>query len=350
MNILIVRVSAIGDVIHTLPAISLIKKLYPNSKISWVVQQKAASLLLSQPFLDKVWVLPNKFIKPKNWRVTLNVINEIRKTQWNAILDFQGITKTSIILSLLKGPKYGFDYNNSRLGLTSYFTKYHTKPEYTNIIQKNLALACDVVNNKNCPTIETLKKDFKLFIPEEKRLQIKKWLKENNIKKFIALTPNTTWDSKEWPTGNWQKLLKKLEQNKTDVVLIGKDFGKQAKDLASYINKNNLKTYCAPTWDLLATSYLISKSDLFIGPDTGLLHIADFLDKKTIGIFGPTLAKKHGPFLNTESMKNAIQVICPHYYQKTHGKNKKTGIKIDCMCKLTPENLFNKIIQILSIG
>ena len=109
MKILILRVSAIGDVVHTLPAIFLIKKTCPQAKISWVVQKKAAALLIGQPFLEKVWILPNKFLSYKNWGTTFKTIQQIRKNSWDAILDFQGIIKTSVLASFCKGTKYGFD-------------------------------------------------------------------------------------------------------------------------------------------------------------------------------------------------------------------------------------------------
>ncbi len=181
-------------------------------------------------------------------------------------------------------------------------------------------------------------------------------LKEKNIHKFIALAPNTTWQSKHWPEENWFKLIKLLLQDKTftnkySIVLIGKDFGQQAQNLANKIKTENLNVFCAPSWNLISTNYLISKSSLLVAPDTGLLHIADFLEKKAIGIFGPTSSKKHGPFLSASNIKNAIQVNCPHHYQKTHGNigknNKKYSIKHDCMYKLSPESLFKKILQVL---
>ncbi|MFA5075436.1 MAG: glycosyltransferase family 9 protein [Candidatus Babeliales bacterium] len=356
MNILILRVSSIGDVIHTLPAIFLIKKLNPNAKISWIVQKKAACILKNQNFLENVWVIPDKFLKPQNWFVTFKVIKETKKHKWDAILDFQGIIKTSIFLFFLNGPKYGFDYKNSRMGLTSYFTTNQMTPEYTNIIQKNLALTSYMLKkyNKNnyieTPDIEILKKDFKLDIPTEKIELVDNWLKKNNIKNFVALTPNTTWPSKEWPTENWKYLFDYLNEiNEYSVILIGKEFGKQANELSKYIEKKNLKIYTSPNWDLLTTSYLISKTELFIAPDTGLLHMADFLNKKTIGIFGPTLAKRHGPFLNQISIKNAIQIKCPYLYKRSHCKN-KFGTNYNCMYNLTPGNLFAKIKQVLNFG
>ena len=363
MNILILRVSSIGDIIHTLPAIFLLKRIYPQAKISWIVQQKAANLLEFQPFLENVWVLKNNFLVPKNWFHTLNIIKQIRKTRWNAILDFQGILKTSILAVFFKGIKYGFDFKNSRLWVTSFLTNRHTKPIYNNIIQKNLTLVCDMLihkkdkNIKICPTINSLKKDFQLNIPIACKKEVDKWLEQNKIKNFIALAPNTTWPSKHWPLQNWKKFLELLIKNSClsknySIVLIGKDFGDHAQKLSNIIKNKKLVVFTAKRWDLITTSYLISKGNLLIAPDTGLLHIADFLDKKTIGIFGPTSAKLHGPFLNYENIKNAIQIKCPHYYLKTHGTKRKnyekTGLQSNCMYKLSPESLLKKILQILS--
>ncbi|MFC1894970.1 glycosyltransferase family 9 protein, partial [Candidatus Dependentiae bacterium] len=329
MKILILRVSSIGDVIHTLPAIFFIKKQYPKAQISWLAQKKVADLLINQPFLKNVYVLSNKFLSPKNWNHTLKVIKTIKKTQWDAILDFQGILKTSIFLAFLKGKKYGFDSQNARLGLTSLFTNHNTKPIYKNIIQKNLALVSSMLldihkkHNLSCPTIQKIIPEFELTINSKNKTIIHQWIKKNNIEKFIIIAPNTTWPSKHWPEKHWELLFKLLLKEKKiiknfSIILIGENFDKQAKNLALKIKSKNLNIKICPPWDLVKISYFIKKSELLIAPDTGLLHIADFLYKKTIGIFGPTNAKVHGPFFKKENINNAIQIKCPHFYQKTH--------------------------------
>ncbi|MCK4651424.1 hypothetical protein KAT08_04595 [Candidatus Babeliales bacterium] len=362
MNILILRVSSIGDVIHTLPAIFLIKKSCPQAKISWVVQKKVASILLNQPFLQKVWILPDNFLYPKNWNPTLKILKEIRLVKWSAILDFQGIVKTSILSLFLKGTKYGFDSKNSKVGFTSFFNSKHIIPIYTNIIQKNLALASQMllqekINTSQCLSISKLKNYFQLNFTKQNKLEVEFWLKKKKINKFIILAPNTTWPSKHWPQNNWQTLLKMLSKNNIaksfySFVLVGKDFGDQSKNLARYIKEKNLNIYLAPKWNLLSICYLVSKSSLIVAPDTGLLHIADFLEKNAIGIFGPTLAKKHGPFIFTQNIKNAIQIKCPHLYKKNHSSiwknNKKTGTKTNCMYKLSPEMLYKEILNFLN--
>jgi lipopolysaccharide heptosyltransferase I len=354
-KILILRVSAIGDVIHTLPSIFLLKKIIPNAEISWVIQKKAAALIKNQPFLENVYVLPDKFLSFKNIGKTKKIIKEIRKNKWNLILDFQGILKTSILSFFIPGTKIGFDKNNARLRLTTLFTHKQITPVYKNIIQKNLALVSGAIetllqqNFKACPTIEIIKNNFKLTIPIKDKEEVDFWLQDNNLNRFIILSPNTTWRSKHWPEENWLKLIKILSKeniNNHSIILLGKDFGEQAKNIAEYCIKNDLKIFFSPKWDLLKTSHLIEKSNLLIAPDTGILHLADFLQKKSIAIFGPTLALRHGPFLVNENIKNAIQIKCPHHYQKTHGNSKNSSNKNNCMYKLTPEELAQKVIQV----
>jgi|SaaInlLV_10m_DNA_2_1039722.scaffolds.fasta_scaffold00141_14 lipopolysaccharide heptosyltransferase I len=350
MEILIIRVSAIGDTIHTLPAIALLKNHNPNIKISWVVQEKVSSLLSKQQFLENVFVLPDKFLKPKNLFKTFCVLKEIKKTKWDAIIDFQGILKTTILLSLLKGKKFGFDKNHARLDFTTRFTHYHSTPIYTNIIQKNLSLASLVLQTldktiKTCPTIQSLHKNFSLRIPPKKQYQIISWLAQNNIKNGIILAPNTTWESKHWPIDNWKQLLKLFVKKPTEnhsIILVGKDFGEHAKKLAEFIKQNNLPFFIAPKCDLITTAFLIKQSKLLIAPDTGLLHLADFIGIKTIGIFGPTQARKHGPFLTYKNIKNTIQISCPHFQEKTHhGKN--------CMNTLSANGLYKQIISLTKL-
>ncbi|MCK4517606.1 hypothetical protein KAT92_02435, partial [Candidatus Babeliales bacterium] len=107
------------------------------------------------------------------------------------------------------------------------------------------------------------------------------------------------------PLEHWKRLLELLSEQ--HIVLIGQNFGQAAQELAKHIKQENLSVALAPAWDLLTTAYLLQKTDLLIAPDTGLLHLADFLGKKTIGLFGPTLASKHGPFLTTHNISRAIQ-------------------------------------------
>jgi len=358
MKILFVRVSAIGDVVHTIPAAFLIKKMVPSAQISWVVQSKAAGILEKQPFLDKIWTVPDKFWAFKHFSEMYSILKDIQSEQWDAIIDFQGILKTSLLLACIKGKKYGFSFEHARSWQTTWLTHHHTEPEYSNIIQKNLALAssvaCDLGGEKSCPSIDALASEIYLNIPEASKLTVDSWGHANGIKNMILLAPNTTWPSKMWPDRCWQELVVLLEKNREKlgqdftVAVVGKNFGMQASNLVKFCETKKLKVLTVPGWDLLTLAYLIKKSSLIVAPDTGLLHVADLLNCRAIGIFGPTNKLKHGPLLTRVNVENAIQVECSHYYQKTHGKNQNDSESSNCMYKLLPELLFEKIFKNLN--
>ena len=357
MNILFIRVSSIGDVIHTLPCVFLIKQVCPRAHISWVVQHKAAHLLFDQPFLDNVWVLPDKFLYPRNWKKTWAVISQMRSIRWDAILDFQGLLKTAALHVGLKGPTYGFDAAHAREGITAWLTSKQMHPCYDNIVQKNLSLTSfmldDLVRPKALPSTDRLQKACRLFFPEPSRAMVDLWLYARGASKIIFLAPNTTWPSKRWPDQHWQLLVRMLAQRQRvspedfSVVLVGAGFGQQSRNLVKLIEQEGLRVLVAPRWDLLATAYLITKSRVVVAPDTGLLHLADFLGVLSVGIFGPTSVDLHGAFWVPANKRNAFQVDCPHHYQKTHGRKQEKSAQQNCMFKLTPEMVYTRILKCL---
>ena len=346
LNILIMRVSAIGDVIHTLPCIFLLKQLLPSARISWIVQQKAASLLVNQPFLERVYVLPDNFLYPKNIGTTLHIMKELRAVHWDGILDFQGLTKTSMLLAFLSGKKYGFDKKNARWPLSTWFTDEQVTPEFNNIVQKNLALAAcaayDLAPYQACPAVHTLQSDFQLAMQEKEKKTVQVWLAHEKIASFIALCPNTTWISKHWPLEHWVALAQDLAvQN--PIVIVGSAFGQAARDLVTELTMRNIPFHLMPSWHLAMTGYALTHARLVVAPDTGLLHLCDYLGIKTIGIFGPTSKKQHGPFLDGDNVKQALQISCPHTYKKEHGDD-----GVNCMAAFTPSDMLMHIKKILA--
>lgn len=344
MKILIVRVSAIGDVIHTLPAIFLIKKYCPQAQISWVVQKKAADLLLNQSFLENVFVLEDKFLQIKNLTATLKTIKELRKTKWDAIIDFQGIHKTSALLMFLRGNKFGFSAAHARSKISTWFTHVQETPKFKNIIQKNLSLASTasqkLFDAQDCPTIDELKKSFIFDFATQSKDLVDQWLTANNINNFVLLCPNTTWETKHWPDENWVEFARlfKAENPEIDLLLAGRDFGSAAKNIAQKLTEQNIQVKIAPKLNLNATAYLISKARLVLAPDTGLLHMADFLGVKAVGIFGPTNKDLLGGFLNQYNVENAIQVYRPDQWNF-----KKTTQADNNMYKLSSRMLLDKL-------
>jgi ADP-heptose:LPS heptosyltransferase len=214
-------------------------------------------------------------------------------------------------------------------------------------------VAGKLITIKECPTIDVLKQTFHFTIDHQKKQVVNQWLSVHQTHKhIILLAPNTTWESKHWPANNWVDLVKQGANDDffcqhAQYFLLGYDFGGMAKAFAQACKGIDGTLTCVPRWDLQTIAYLLTKTTLLIAPDTGILHLGDFLDCKTIGIFGPTSKIKHGPFWQKDNIANAFQINCQHYYKKKHGKTQKTIFEQDCMYKLKPEILFKRIYAIL---
>lgn len=352
MKILIIRVSAIGDVVHTLPAAYLLKTLIPTCSLHWVVQKKAASLLERHPLFEKVWVLPDHYLAPRNLSSTLRVVRQLRRMPWDAIIDFQGILKTTLVLMLLRGKKFGFDKKFARSSWTTLATHVHHSPDVTHIVQKNLSLASCVsqylINYQVCPTVEGLKANFSVYCDQRQQDEVNTWFSCAGLlgKNLIFLVPNTTWPEKHWPHERWVNLIKLLYEHKDSrnilPVLVGVHHGKAARSVYETCQTQAIPPIVLPAWDLSTCAYALTKARLVVAPDTGILHLADFLSVQTIALFGPTNAETHGPFWEQTNRESVVQ---KRFYkiESSADKKQKTVSCLQSMYTLQPIDLFSRI-------
>ena len=286
-KILIIRLSAIGDTIHTLPMISTLKSTYPDCKIGWVVENKAKMFVENNPLIDKCFVV-NK--KRDNF---FKIIKEIRKEKYDYALDPQQLFKSGIILGLCGAKKKITLSGGRELSwlFANKIVKSKTKLFDINyhVVKRNLELCeflgCNV-DKINFPTPKAT---------EESKKKVQELLFKSN-KPLVALAPATTWVNKHLPNDFWVEIADYLE-NKADIILTG-----SIKDekLINYIIENsknkNLKSLAGET-DLIELKEVFSNCDLVITPDSGSAHIAwAAQNPKIISIFTSTSAKRTAPF------------------------------------------------------
>jgi heptosyltransferase-1 len=328
MKILIIKLSALGDIVHTIPALSLIKKNLPNAQIDWVIYEKFSGILKGSKYLNKIHGIKNKSL------------NEFFKTakileteNYDLVIDFQGLTKTGF-LSLLSGSKKRLGFKQAREFFASYF--YNLKSDQGNIldnsnhiIEKNLKLALAGLYNTGLNQGKELEFDFDHLKPPTI------FLKEKTNK--VCLIPSTTWETKFWTKENWVEVLKYVfEKNKSTVYIIGTESDLiKLSDLISSLqrhgafklfknniplnpqNSSNYHLHICTDKKLEELPDFFREMDTIIGVDTGPLHIAsascfikgnleqdnqnfyfnkEVLEKKIIGLFGPSSGKRSGPY------------------------------------------------------
>lgn len=354
MRILLVRVSALGDAIHTLPALDLLKKQLPPAHIDWLVQQKNFGIVSHIPGINRVYTLHDHYLRPAQLRKTFALLNTLRNNRYDLVIDFQGLCKTSFLCAALDLPSIGFDWRTAREWLSS-VVHHHTVavPKTTNIIEKNKALALaavevvrrmDLESQSEMPENKEPNASFLISTPQPSaaaQQNVNAWLNKHQAHRLVILTPNTTWDSKHWPLSRWEELALKLQPLPHHmVVCIGQKFGKQGARLAAFIEQHNLPIVIAPSWSLDELFAVMHKTDLIVAPDTGLLHIADSIGVHTIGLYGPTLVQRHGPQITPGNKKLCFQVSCSHEYQKTH-------VSLNCMNQLSADTVIERIHAVI---
>lgn len=358
MRILIIRISALGDAIHTLPALDVLKKSFPHAHIDWLIQQKIAGIVQHVPGLHKIYILNNQYLNPAHLTNTMQLLKTLRQNHYDLIIDFQGLCKTSLLVFGIDAPSIGFGWATARESISSLVHTYIINPARTStIIEKNTTLAHAAINLlRNQPIIlpQSTAHTPLTTSPQagaQARASILTWLTAHKTKRLILLAPNTTWLSKHWPIIRWQELVSELAMTTVPnhtVVLLGQNFGTQGHQLAAFIQQHNLPIVIAPPWTLEEIFAVMPYASAIVAPDTGLLHIADSKGIPTIGIYGPTLANRHGPLITPSNRMHCFQVNCPHKYEKTHAKPINPSDVEDCMLMLKADDVAKRILKITS--
>lgn len=333
-NILVVKLSAIGDVIHALPVSYAIKETFPDAKLTWVVEPPAYDLLKINPYIDKIIVFRKKEFKTLKGlaRNFFPFRKEIQAENYDAVLDLQGLFKSAAIAF--------FAQSNTKLGICNMreLSNKISKPvigEHAkgHIVERYL----DTARAIGCRVDEVV---FPIKIPPEESLKaieimVHAGLYEENP--YIVFAIGANWPNKRWSTdffaelGDWIYNLNivpviigggVLDENRAEEII-----SKMEIPPINLVNKTNL----------IQLAYVIKKSRLVIGGDTGPVHLAAGLGVKTLMLMGPTDANRNGPYGQIE---NAIEVDtdCKGCWKRACPKNE------DCLKKISVQTVKDKIL------
>jgi len=336
-NFLIIRLSSLGDVIHTLPAFSALRKNFPEAKISWLVGKKGAEILSLVPGIDRIITVQLKKWPPlskKFWRDFFQLKRKIKNKNQIA-LDFQGLIKSAFLTYISSARRrIGFHRNNLKEPFASWFyTETLDKiPEDTHIVQKNLKLL-------SLLGIHEEKYEFPICFPDYLLDKTKKILSKagyNQPKKLILFNIGATWETKRWFTENWIILIEKIKSKRFfPLILWGNE---EEKKIAEKIHLES-NAPLVPLLSLKEVMALIKEAALVVSGDSFALQAACALSRPVVSIFGPTNPKRNGPF-NPRDMVAFHKLGCSYCYKrKCH--------YLECLKKITPEEVANLISKSL---
>ena len=283
MRICIVKLSAMGDIIHTMLVLQYIKKQIPHCKIDWLVEESFKGVLEHNPHIDNILCVNLKSIKENKKEIfyQIKILQQYAQNKYDVVIDAQGLLK-SAISSWIIGNKIvgsfisGFDKDSIREKIASFF--YEKKifiPYEKNVVDRNIKLINESLDIK-IQKEDILNKEPFLFFSKDEQKEIKK-------DKYVLFIIGASKINKIYPK---EKFLEVAERLKEQVLVVWGD--EKEYEIAKYLSDNSPLITLDSKGDINDLKFKIQNSKLVIGGDTGPTHMAWALNVASITIFGNT--------------------------------------------------------------
>jgi heptosyltransferase-1 len=338
MRILIVRTSALGDVIHALPVLTALRRHLPEAKIGWVVEEGMAPVLAGHPDLDELLV-----VRLRRWRKVSRAgvgelggfLSDLRRFSPDVALDLMGNHKAGVISALsLAGRRIGFARGHRREPSSAVWINRPVVPRGTHAVDRMLSLL-DAFDLPPEPA------DFgpeKLFREEPAAARE---LFAAHPEPFALLHPGAGWANKRYPPAWWGKAARLLQTDTGLPTWVAAAHGEEG--LATEVEATSEgAARVVPATDLPTLAALIRRARLMLGGDTGPTHLARALGTPALMVMGPTDPERHGPYGNPEGAVFK-RLACSFCYQRLAGTKA-------CLFEIPPRQVAARAAEILSIG
>lgn len=303
MKILLVRLSSMGDLIHTLPAVQDLAQQRPDVELHWLSEAGFADIARLHPFVKKVHTMKwrqwrKNLTQAETWHEIGRLKTALQQEQFDFVLDSQGLMKSALFAKMAKAPIYGLDQHSARESWAAHFYQQKFAVEKgRNAVWRNRALFAQVFGY-TMPAQQS----FGLEVSEAGRL--------NNLETpYYVVLHATSRDSKLWPSENWVALLQKLHAEQNAKVYL--PWGNATeKTRAEHIAADLPFAIVCDKMNLLQAADLLDKAVGVIGVDTGLLHLSNALDKPVVGIYTDTDPLKTGVQVSlwAQNLGNVAQI------------------------------------------
>ena len=332
MNILIVKLSAIGDVIHTLPSLAALRRLYPDAHITWVVEEASKDIILHHPHLDQVLIFRRKNwitdFKRGQWpsvrRGVCSFLAGLRSRRYDLVIDFHGLFKSAMVVLASGGKrKLGYDSWQELSGL--FLNEKIPEDMNKHAVDRYLDFP-RYLGAAPAPA------EFILPINQEAEtgclaLQNAYSLTKKN---YIAVNPVALWETKLWNNRKFAELADMIQHRlRMPVVFTGRD-KESSDDITSKMTTKGINIGGQTT--LMELACLYRDALTVISTDSGPMHLAAAVGTPVIALFGPTDPARTGPYGKGHTVIRTNLPCSPCLLKKCSTK--------ECMEKITPEQVY----------
>jgi lipopolysaccharide heptosyltransferase I len=335
-KILIIKPSSLGDIVLALPALSALRRNFPDAKISWLVRPEFAPLLENHPHLNEVIPFDRKLFgkawyRPKAFAALMSLIKRLRRSKFDVVFDFQGLFRTAS-LAWLTGCKNRFGMSNAR-ELAHLFYTYRVEQD-----QNCIHLVDYYLKMIKATGTTDINVQFELPVNPYARDSVKKILASHNIKygEYVVFVPGSAHSDKCWPVENFADLADKISLDfGLPIIAIGTESEKAIVEAIKNLTDVPIINFAGQT-SLSELITLLEGARLVVSNDTGPGHIAAALGTPLVMIIGRSNPARIGPYgrsecivarepysrgfkINNDNIKHSVTAITvDEVYQKAY--------------------------------
>jgi heptosyltransferase-1 len=289
MKILIVKLGSIGDIIHTLPSLAAIRMAMPVADVSWVVEKRSAEILRGNKLIDRLIEVDTRSLR--SGKVVAEILprfreqfRSLRRSRFDIAIDFQGLLKSAAIAKLSGAKKrYGFARGALREPASRIFLNNGVEIDgQVNIIRKNLKLAAEALKIP----VPDGNFEFPVFTDQSHVAEADRIIAETGGE-YAILNPAAGWVTKMWRAADFGRLADQLweKQSLRSIVAVGPGESELGAEVLN-ASRSGRTSIAQPS--LKGYFELVKRARVYVGGDTGPMHLAVAAGTPVVGIFGPT--------------------------------------------------------------
>lgn len=350
------RLGAMGDIIHSLPAAVVLRGAFPDSRLGWVVEERWAELLCApgashcasgsaqKPIADIVHTVNTKawrknLFSDETWREIWASMREIRAEKYELAVDLQGAIRSALI-ARWSGTPTVFGFAQPRENAASLFYTRQAQAQGAHIVEQNLSLVEAAIQRQTPELRQKSRTGVSALqaLPRDERAErcCESRLQQLGIGEYAILNPGAGWGAKQWPAERYGMVARKLASESGLQSVI--NAGPEEQDLSRAVeaaSEGAATTFSGSISELIA---LTRAARLFIGGDTGPMHLAAALGIPVVGVFGPTDPVRNGPYGTRSIVLRSRESVTSH---------KRRQVADQGMLGITPEDVLDAALRLL---
>jgi heptosyltransferase I len=363
-RILLIKPSALGDVVHTVPLLPRLRARYPDARIDWFVTPENAELVQHHPALSGVVLIDRNRLsrlgRSSNATMELvRVLAELRRSEYELVIDLHGQLRSALFTLATGAPfRIGFDRPVSRQQSESQLRRFQNVPQHgwagaregswiayshripiptleVHATDRYLWIA-PMLGLDDCPA------DSRIYLSAETEIRAEQLLGALSSQPFAALVPGTTWETKQWDSARFAEVGRWLKQRGFAIVILGTKRERPECEKTAQLCPGAANFCGKTTTGELAA--IVKRAAICVTNDSGPMHLAVALKRPVVSVFGPTDPLHIGPYGRPEAVLRANLPCSPCYYRRLsqcpHGHA--------CMKQVTAETVIERVESVLA--